>query len=1098
MFTRKTFLIFAAALTVVSTANANLILTLNGSDTSDFPLIIWNVGDLLVSVAGSTQIEPNDVSVSAVGGVLEPVPDANHQYYFEFNSESSEGTVSLVTNVDMVIDGNSIPAGTTIYELSLFYNRQYNILAAAGIGLEDLLPPDQGAGAQESGMMEELLSPAETPTLAVAESTVIEEENASQTFNEPLPLLVSCPNDTVRPYRLEEFTHSPINTTQAEGNFGTLGFATLGGTGYVELQEITSSQFLDPNVTYYVPYPPLLIHGISGEEIDVVIPSDTTIVFAEVWDYGIVVYDGASVSFGEPAPVPNEPNTIYESNDVNNPVPPVWVIGESGSPFFNNFCGIFVDRTAGIRCKLDNIYLSGFYYGMSVDQQLDQPISNIHIFGCYNGIISFGPNRIMNSSVSYYGIWSSQWPYDGYAYEFMPQSADESVFFEGADFEIYNCLADDGDYAFTANGLNEPYEEPNLYARDCAATNSYTGFNCVNGLLGISVICPGLYNNFQDKNFSELPFTDPVYETNDPFVTDPNDYRIFLNPNSQFVNHGSGLTPFLGWTTNINGTPDEGIGDIWPHYQTKRVDKWLTADLNSDNSVDMNDLAEFVGQWLNTTPVSGDFNNDHKVNFLDYSVLANQWLTNEMSIELIDPNTSQIVEPNNVQGYVGIRLKNIPVSAEIVTVYLDNVQIGGWLLGLSDRERLISLESDSFSNGWHTIRLVSADIYGNVINHKPVNVHFNNLLYKVSGNDYFHPEDDYKFSGFYDGSSTLEAKVTNLDGQVIWSNTYNGPHVNIVIPGATFGNEQFCELSIAETESGMMAGAGMPGAPAGPSVTEKDLTKEFRQADCPAGIKMVIVLPNEDIFEARKDAIFACAKACNRRNVSWVSLCNYDVTEDNLRFLYGKPSVKYIYWCGHANNNVKGVYRTHTECWRKGAWWDIFSKWNKIKVFSYTRQAVPDAEPLPDGWDTRGFDLWSLGMHNSWNKKIVFVDGCLSATYPGDMAYAYGMFSLQGQGSKDQIYIGWRMVVQEKKVLDIFAGDTTKGVKLFWERMGRNDENSVRQALQYTCDHPISGPMLITMWGLNLETDFGDVGGDDGIFVWGNGFVNLNQIRLEP
>jgi hypothetical protein len=125
----------------------------------------------------------------------------------------------------------------------------------------------------------------------------------------------------------------------------------------------------------------LLIHGVGGEEIDVVIPSDTTIVLAEGWDYGIVVYDGANVHFGEPRPEFNEPNAIYEADDVNNPVPPVWVVGESGSPFFNNYCGIFVDRTAGTRCKLNNVYLSGFYYGIQVDQQLEQPISNIHISG---------------------------------------------------------------------------------------------------------------------------------------------------------------------------------------------------------------------------------------------------------------------------------------------------------------------------------------------------------------------------------------------------------------------------------------------------------------------------------------------------------------------------------------------------------------------------------------------------------------------------------------------------------------------------------------------------------------------------------------------
>jgi len=53
----------------------------------------------------------------------------------------------------------------------------------------------------------------------------------------------------------------------------------------------------------------------------------------------------------------------------------------------------------------------------------------------------------------------------------------------------------------------------------------------------------------------------------------------------------------------------------------------------------------------------------------------------------------------------------------------------------------------------------------------------------------------------------------------------------------------------------------------------------------------------------------------------------------------------------------------------------------------------------------------SLGMHEQWNKKIVFVDGRLSAVYP-DMAYAYGVYSLQGQPSKDQIYIGWTIPVE--------------------------------------------------------------------------------------
>jgi len=547
-----------------------------------------------------------------------------------------------------------------------------------------------------------------------------------------------------------------------------------------------------------------------------------------------------------------------------------------------------------------------------------------------------------------------------------------------------------------------PNEEPILYATDCAATNSYTGFNCVNGFLGISVICPGLYNNFQDKNFPELPFTDPIYEVNEPFITDPNDYRIFLNPNSQFVNHGSVPTAFQGWTTNIDGAADEGVGDIWPHYQTNRADNYPQADLDSDHTVNWLDLDEFADQWLTADPLSGDFNNDGKTNFLDYSVLANQWLLNEMSIEIRDLDTGQTVDPNNVQSYVGIELKDIPPLAEIVSVYLDNALVGNLWFGWDDEQQWIGLQSDAFVNGWHIIRLVSSDIYGNTINHRPINVYFSNLLYKVAGSDYFHPDEDYKYSGFYDGGNTLDAQVTNQDGQVIWSNTYSGPHVSIVVPGATFGSEQFCQITITETESAMMAMS--ESTTSSSTVTSKDLTKEFKQADWPNGARMVIVLPNKDVFKVRKPAIIECAEACQARGVTWLALYYHDVTKENLTYLYNKSGVKYIYWCGHANSHVgrnerleiDGVQRTHTVCWKstERSWW--FDKWEEIGVFSW----FDPEEPLPDDWDNKGFSLWYLGMHDSWNKKIVFVDGCLSAKY-ADMAAAYGVYSLQGQGSKD-------------------------------------------------------------------------------------------------
>jgi hypothetical protein len=40
--------------------------------------------------------------------------------------------------------------------------------------------------------------------------------------------------------------------------------------------------------------------------------------------------------------------------------------------------------------------------------------------------------------------------------------------------------------------------------------------------------------------------------------------------------------------------------------------------------------------------------------------------------------------------------------------------------------------------------------------------------------------------------------------------------------------------------------------------------------------------------------------------------------------------------------------------------------------------------------------------------------------------------------------------------------------------------------------------MLRAMWELNKMPDIGDEQGDDSIFVWGLGFINLIHIELEP
>ena len=458
---------------------------------------------------------------------------------------------------------------------------------------------------------------------------------------------------------------------------------------------------------------------------------------------------------------------------------------------------------------------------------------------------------------------------------------------------------------------------------------------------------------------------------------------------------------------------------------------------------------------------------------------SNGWIQKSLcnrliSFQFIDPNSGQTVSPDAVRGYVGISIEDISLFPEIyaVSAYLDNTPIGILSFDLDQPGQWIGLESQPFLNAWHTLKFATIDIYGNVVNHKPINVKFDNSLYLSEVSDHFETGQDYKIGGFHDGPNSVTVTVTDIDNQTIWTNSYSGSYISVSVPAATMNNQLLATMTIASSPCRTI-----------------DLTKKFNPADC-SGVKMVIVMPNKDVFKARKSAIIACAQACENQNLIWVPLYHHDVTSINLTNLYNRTSVKYIYWAGHANSHVGNVQRTHTLCWKDTdrGWWDFINNWDEIGTVSF----INPEYPLPNDWDNRGFDLSSLGMYDSWNKKIVFVDGCLSASFY-DMAFAYGVYSLQGQGSLDQIYIGWTTTVEtsSERLGEFLLGDTTEGVRMFWERLGLGD--TIEEAFEYI-DVYGSTQTQKSFFGLDTIFDYG--GEDDNIVFYGNGFIN--QIELEP
>lgn len=110
-------------------------------------------------------------------------------------------------------------------------------------------------------------------------------------------------------------------------------------------------------------------------------------------------------------------------------------------------------------------------------------------------------------------------------------------------------------------------------------------------------------------------------------------------------------------------------------------------------------------------------------------------------------------------------------------------------------------------------------------------------------------------------------------------------------------------------------------------------------------------------------------------------------------------------------------------------------------------------------------------------KVIVFIDGCLSASY-NDLAWVFGSFSDTScnLGYHDQIFIGWKISPKEgasdNPLKPLLKADDI--AKLFWEDMGLGNhpyEHSVYHAFYYVQNGCNESEILKIAFGLNDTID---------------------------
>jgi len=568
----------------------------------------------------------------------------------------------------------------------------------------------------------------------------------------------------------------------------------------------------------------------------------------------------------------------------------------------------------------------------------------------------------------------------------------------------------------------------------------------------------------------------------------------------------------------------------WPDFGVFAADYGYSFDPNESGNNDPN-------------CERSDFDFDRRVNLADLEVLAQNWLTKvfdeyricslcnlhtgtdpndpnglsgtgiidqrDMDAFMADWGKQSAFDPNIVIEQTASKITvavGTPEPAWKISAFLDDEPIGQWISGELD-STAFDVDLMRYGPGNHRVKIVRNIGNGLEITEKIISDPNSIGLYFADIPDTFEPNEPYNIRGFNLGDE-LNVQIRNLYDQTIYDvNVPWGP-VTLGISPEIFNSNQICTLRL-EGSDYSYEGFGVLAAGESLSSVEKDIVKEFRKEDYDnQTVQMVIIAPDEDVFEYRELSIKACAQACNARNVNWVVLYYTDVTPVNLTYLLQRPTVRYVYWCGDGNSHVGrteeeekqdigGVPRTCMTCWKPGKhWWNLDGK---SRAFSYFN---PQQEPLPDDWDHRGFSLWSIGMHDTVNKWIVFVDCCRSAAFDTfdvqpDMAQTFG---IGNSGNNNQIYIGWyyKITTTQSGSREIFSPRNfekykTKidpGIKRFWEKMGEG--NTVYHALHATTEYDdlTEAETVLALWGFNMQMDIGVPYNDDSIRVYGNGSGN--------
>jgi len=741
---------------MVSIANADLVLTVNGLDTSK-PIEVEGHDDIIIGVVGQTDEQKEGYSVTCeMGGKLEPLPEPNTlaekpkegDYLFTFEDEEL-GMAIVNLTVGDVLD----------YQLILFNVPDANTVIF-GIDSDAIEIPEP-----EPETEAELLSAEVDNTESMAGETMQESDMQG---SEPGGVMASATSgyDVVLS-GVNEYTtprsysnQSVLVTEDGFVAYDNVYFenCTVDVNGFIELN--SDVNLVDSTIN--------VLGGLKAKAGIVIMETGASSIIAsgDSLNAGRITLEGR---FANPIRVYSD----YAATDAE------FIIIESESS--SNSTIKWVD------------FFGGWTNVQIYDKRLTEGIKNCRFFGANYAVYQNGVEELTDVRFCFF-YWNTISVYLGI----------DDCYANEVEFLLDNVVIDNNfessSFGIVLSGYQSVPDYSTLRISNSVITNSYCGW-FIDGSSFYPPVMSNLayYGNYYDDNLSSSGFQkNPMYLPQRPFITpsDPNGWPYFIEPNSAVADVNIGdlwqsAPQQLLTSIYEDGTPrgNKGIGFGMPislSYVTKVGE--LACDIISDGIVNLKDFAEFAADWGAASAGSpADFDDDGTVDVNDLDMLSQNWL----QTSYIEPNVTDNGD------YLTLTCQEAnDVNLTDFAFFLD-----GEFIALRDIDEYPTFLVDKMKNkgGVHTIKAVIKGDHSKPYATTGKAVSFDTPLSGINFQELFDPCNYFVLQGDVAGGYTADINITDFDSNILWSDQFSDDFTCLIDP-STFSDE--INYTVAYSTSG--------------------------------------------------------------------------------------------------------------------------------------------------------------------------------------------------------------------------------------------------------------------------------------------------------